>query len=100
VVPQVPADQEKVSGRHIRLGSGVVGVSASRSENRLRTVVRQSGRWQLRIGAVLPPGARVASLLVDGHAAGHRILHTARGRLVVADGGHRVGTTELVVRLR
>ncbi|HEV7907158.1 MAG TPA: hypothetical protein VGP03_03370, partial [Pseudonocardiaceae bacterium] len=100
VVPQVPAGQKKVSGRHIRLGSGVVGVSASRTENRLRTVVRQSGRWQLRIGAVLPPGARVASVLVDGHAAGHRILDTARGRLVVADGGHGLGTTELVVRLR
>jgi hypothetical protein len=100
VVPQVPAGQKKVSGRHIRLGSGVVGVSASRTENRLRTVVRQSGRWQLRIGAVLPSGARVASVLVDGHAAGHGILDTARGRLVVADGGHGLGTTELVVRLR
>ncbi len=59
----------QVSGRHIRLGSGAVDVTASRSGQVLRTVVRQSGRWQLTIGAVLPQGAQVASVRLDGRAA-------------------------------
>ena len=48
--------------------------------NRLRTVVRQSERWQLTIGAVLPAGKQVASVRLDGHAT--RLPHrcsTARG---------------------
>ncbi|MCW2543693.1 MAG: hypothetical protein JWM40_1245, partial [Frankiales bacterium] len=99
VVPQVPDGQGQVSGRHIRLGSGAVDVSATRSASRLRTVVRQSGRWQLTIGAVLPPGKRVVSVHVDGHASDFHTLNTARGRLLVADGGGDPGTTDLVVGL-
>ncbi len=91
VVPQVPAGQPSVSGRHVRLGSGAVDVSASRSGQVLRTVVRQSGRWHLTIGAVLPQGAQVASAKLDGHAAKVRVVDTARGRTVVADGGNKVG---------
>ena len=66
----------------------------------LRTVVRQSDRWRLRIGAVLPAGARVQSVRLDGKAYGYRLVDTARGRTVVADGGSERGTSELVVRLR
>ncbi|MCW2848318.1 MAG: hypothetical protein JWR90_2292 [Marmoricola sp.] len=100
VVPQVPAGQHRVSGRHVRLGSGAVDVRATSTAHRLRTVVVQTGRWRLRIGAVLPPGARVRSVRLDGRAADYRTLSTARGRVVVADGGARAGTTDLVVRLR
>ena len=100
VVPQVPDGQPSVSGRHVRLGSGAVDVRASRSRSVLRTTVRQSARWQLRIGAVLPAGARVTSVRLDGKAHGFRVLDTARGRTVVADGGSERGTSELVVRLR
>jgi hypothetical protein len=100
VVPQVPSDQHRVAGRHIRLGSGAVEVRATRSARRLNTVVRQTGRWRLVVGAVLPPGAEVRSVRVDGRPAGFRVQTTARGRVLVADGGARRGTTHLVVRLR
>ena len=100
VVPQVPAGQQRVSGRHIRLGPGWVDVTASRSGKVLRTVVRQSGRWQLTIGAVLPAGAQVASVRLDGRGAGHRVVQTARGRTLLVNGGHTRGRTDLVVRLR
>jgi hypothetical protein len=100
VVPQVPSDQHRVAGRHIRLGSGAVDVLATRSARRLRTVVRQTGRWRLAVGAVLPRGAEVRSVRVDGRPAGYRVQTTARGRVLVADGGARRGTTHLVVRLR
>jgi hypothetical protein len=100
VVPQVPAGQGKVYGRHIRLGSGAVDVSATRGGEQLRTVVRQTKRWRLTIGAVLPAGSRVDSVQLDGHRAGYRVVSTARGRVLVTDGGNRAGTTKLVVRLR
>ncbi len=67
---------------------------------RLRTVVRQSRRWRLTIGAVLPAGSRVDSVRLDGHRAVYRVLSTARGRVLVTNGGRGVGTTNLVVRLR
>jgi hypothetical protein len=100
VVPQVPDGQPSVSASHVRLGSGSVDVRASRAGSVLRTVVRQSDRWRLRIGAVLPAGARVQSVRLDGKAHGYRVVDTARGRTVVADGGSERGTSELVVRLR
>jgi hypothetical protein len=100
VVPQVPDGQPSVTGRHVRLGGGVVDVRASRAGTVLRTSVRQSNRRRLRIGAVLPAGARVQSVRLDGRAHGYRVLDTARGRTVVADGGSDRGTSDLVVRLR
>ena len=66
VVPQVPKGQSQVSGRNVRVGSGAVAVSASRSSGVLRTVVHQDRRWALTIGAVLPTGAKVASVRLDG----------------------------------
>ena len=100
VVPQVPTGQGRVSGRHIRLGSGAVDVSATRGAKQLRTDVRQSKRWRLTIGARMPAGSRVDSVRVDGHRAVYRVLSTARGRVLVTSGGRGVGATELVVRLR
>ena len=100
VVPQVPDGQPSVAGRHVRLGSGAVDVRATRTPGALRTTVRQSDRWRLRIGAVLPAGARVQSVRLDGKTHGYRVVDTARGRTVLADGGDGRGTSELVVRLR
>ena len=100
VVPQVPTGQGHVSGRHIRLGSGAVDVSATRGAKQLRTVVHQSRRWHLDIGARMPAGSRVESVRVDGRRVAYSVLSTARGRVLVADGGASTGTTRLVVRLR
>ena len=99
VVPQVPEGQSRVSGKQVRLGSGSVDVTATRSARALRTVVRQTGRWDLAVGAVLPKGARVAGVRLDGREVAYRVTTTARGRQVVVDGGDRRGTTDLVVRL-
>ena len=100
VVPQVPAGQPSVAGRQIRLGSGAVDVTATRTSRVVRTVVRQTGRWRLTIGAVLPAGARVASVRLDGRPVRWSLSTVARGRQLVADGGARAGTSDLVVRLR
>ena len=100
VVPQVPTGQRRVAGSHIRLGAGAVDVSASRNGRVLRTVVRQSKRWHLTVGAVLPAGARVARVRLNGHRAHVRVVPTARGRQLLVNAGSGRGTKRLVVRLR
>ncbi len=61
----------------------------------------QDRRWRLRVGAVLPRGARVASVRLDGRTIrAFRVVDTARGRQVWVDGGSGRGTTRLVVRTR
>ena len=94
VVPQVPSGQYRVAGRNVRLGIG---------RGRRERVPRRSGgcgpsytrtgAWALTIGAVLPTGAHVASVRLDGHRHGYRVVSTARGREVLVSGGHGRGRT-------
>ncbi len=51
VVPQIPSGQFKVAGRDIRVGTGLVNVTALRGNNRLATIVRQDRRHLLTVGA-------------------------------------------------
>jgi hypothetical protein len=73
VVPQVPPGQRRVAGSNIRLGSGSVGVFASRSAGLYTTTVdaRDTPVTKLLIGSTLPPGARIASVRLDGTAVRH-----------------------------
>jgi hypothetical protein len=96
----VPAGQHRVSGRHVLLGPGSLDVRASSSASRLVTEVGQSRPWQLTLGAVLPGGAHVQSVRLDGRSVPYRVVNTARGREVLVDGGRRVGSSRLVVALR
>ena len=100
VVPQVPDGQPRVSGRNIRLGTGAVDVTAVRGDNLLRTAVRQTRRWDLTVGVVLPRGRTVTTVRLDGRRASYDVERTARGRVLTVDAGRGVGTSELVVRLR
>ena len=100
VVPQVPAGQRRVAGTDVRLGDGSVDVSALRQHRRLRTVVRQTGAERLTIGAVLPAGAGVRAVRLDGRRASYDVVTTARGREVRVDAGATPGTSDLVVTLR
>ncbi len=80
VVPQIPAGQPSVAGRDIRLGSGSADVSASRQGDVLSTdvVLRASG-LRLTLGAVLPPGAGVAEVTLNGAPASYDVVSTTRG---------------------
>jgi hypothetical protein len=100
VVPQIPSGQSRVSGGHVRLGSGYVNVSATRHSGRLRTVVRQTGAWRLTLGAMLPSGAHVTAVRLDGRRVGHHVVTSARGREVVVDAGSSRGVSDLTVRYR
>jgi len=100
VVPQVPDGQTRVAGRHVRLGTGSVDVRAERTSHRLTTLVHQDRSWRLTVGAVLPAGATVASVRLDGHRSPYDVVRTARGREVLVSAGSGTGTTRLAVALR
>jgi hypothetical protein len=100
IVPQVPPGQPRVAARNIRLGRGAVDVSAAASATSLRTEVtsRMPGT-SLLIGQVLPVGAKVTSVTLDGKRVAYQIRQTARGSEVVADAGSRGGGSVLAISL-
>jgi hypothetical protein len=99
VVPQVPAGQQKVAGSNIRVGRGSIDVSARLTGKALSTDVTVKGVGAtLTVGAVLPSGAKVRSVTVDGRSAQYKLVTTTRGTevQVPANGSH----TELRITLR
>ena len=92
--------QHRIAARNIRLGTGSVDVTAVRGGATLRTIADvHLGGVRVRLGHVLPAGARVKRVsLDDGGPASWRLQRTSRGReLVVAAGS---GRHRLVVTLR
>lgn len=87
VVSQVPSGQRRIAGRNIALGSsGKVAVRARNTGDRLVTDVRLYRRdTSLTIGHVLPAGATVRRVRLDGSRTDWRVVRTARGRELVAD---------------
>ena len=80
VVPQLPAGQQKVAGSNIRVGRGSIDVSARLTGKELRTDVTAKGVGAaITIGAVLPSGAKVKHVIVDGRAAAYKLVTTTRG---------------------
>ena len=99
VVPQVPGGQHRVAGANIRLGDGSVDVAAERTTSALTTTVTRHGSTHLFIGHVLPTGAEVGSVTLDGTPTAYVMRQTARGREVVVDAGTGTSTKALVVTL-
>ncbi len=99
VVPQVPAGQHRVAGSNIRLGDGSVSVRAARHGRVLRTVVDRHLSARLTIGHVLPDGAEVAAVRLDGRKVPYEVVRTARGAEVRVDAGAGAGRSALRVRL-
>jgi hypothetical protein len=80
VIPQIPGGQQKVAGSNIRLGRGSVDVSASLENKVLRTTVRiKDVSATVTVGAVLPAGAKVKAVSLNGHGTQYKVVTTARG---------------------
>ena len=99
VVPQIPDGQSRNAGRNIRLGDGSVDVTAERQPSTLRTTVTRHLSADLLIGHVLPSGAVVASVTLDGVPVKYNLRSTARGDDVVVDAGKGTATRTLVITL-
>jgi hypothetical protein len=100
VVPQVPDGQPSVAGRNIRIGSGSIDVGSTRDSTELTTKVTRRVRAALTFGAVLPAGAALRTVRLDGKQVQYRALYTSRGVEVVVDVPLGTGTNELVIRYR
>jgi hypothetical protein len=66
----------------------------------LRTQVTRHVDARLTIGHVLPPGAEVAAVTLDGRAVEYSLQTTARGREVLVSVGAGATLNRLAVRLR
>jgi hypothetical protein len=99
VVPQIPTGQHRIAGRNIRLASGSADVAATGSSSRLTTTVDvRLANVRVRLGHVLPTGASVRSVSLDGQQVAVQVQRTSRGREVVVPCGS--GSHRLVVLLR
>jgi hypothetical protein len=99
VVPQLPPGQTRIAGSDILVGGGAVDVTATASGKAIRVEVAARLAVQLTVGTVLPAGATVAGVQLDGHPVAYHVVMTARGTEVVVDGGTG-GRHTLVVDLR
>jgi len=100
VVPQVPGGQHRVAGANILLGQKSVDVAAERTASTLTTTVTRHGSTHLLIGHVLPTGAVVSSVTLNGApTTEYDVRETARGSELVVNAGTGTGTSELVVTL-
>ncbi|MFI7602277.1 hypothetical protein [Actinoplanes sp. NPDC049681] len=86
VVPLIPAGRQ-IAGTDILVGTGHVDVRAAARGNVLSVTVDAAVRARLTLGAVVPAGAQVTSVTVDGHAARARRVQTARGDEVITTTG-------------
>jgi len=62
-------------------------VTATRAAGTITVSVRAALRAELTLGAVLPAGATVAGVLLDGRPAAYRLRSTARGSAVLLAAG-------------
>ena len=92
VIPQVPDSQPWVKGDDIRLGDGDISVLAGHNGRTYGTHVDLDHlHVRLTLGAVLPRGAKVASVTVDGRRVKHYdARQTNRGLEVSAAGGRSI----------
>ncbi|HEX6254862.1 MAG TPA: hypothetical protein VFZ70_03530 [Euzebyales bacterium] len=100
VAPKIPDGQQHIAGDRIRLGDGLIAVEADRRPDRLQTVVEGEVDGTLAIGHVLPDGADVAAVTLDGATVPYDVLETYRGRQVVVDAGAASGRHVLDVQIR
>ncbi|MEU6574751.1 hypothetical protein [Streptomyces sp. NPDC046805] len=100
VVPQIPAGQERIAGSDIRLADGSVDVRARHAGSTFSTEVTRHLRAELSIGHVIPTGAEIASVTLDGHPVPYRTLTTPRGQEVIASAPSGEGRTTLVITLK
>jgi hypothetical protein len=99
VVPQLPAGQTKASADKIKLGLFAIDVAAAHQGSTYTTTVTRHGRMDLRIGAVLPDGATVASATLNGTPVKLKLVKTTRGLEAVAkaEPGQRTATLVITV---
>jgi hypothetical protein len=99
VVAQLPPGEDRIAGEAIPLGAGSADVAAARTGEELSTTVelRLAGAVGLTVGTVVPAGASVTAVRLDGRSVPYRLVHSARGVEVLVDAGPVRGRHRLSV---
>jgi len=88
VAPQVPARQDEIEGRQIRIGTGTVRLRARAERSRDRTVAWVSAPGTtVRLGHTLPADARIDRVRLDGKDVQPETRRTTIGLEVTARTG-------------
>ena len=82
VLPNVPSGQTTVAGNNIRIGTGQINVVARHSGNTWTTIVTSRLSADLHIGATLPAGSTIHSVLLNGKHVAYKVRDTNAGREV------------------
>src|SRR5215217_9413295 len=82
VVPQLPAGEPRASVSTVKLGKSAIDVAAEQQGSTYTTTVTRHGRMDLRIGAVLPDGATVASATLNGSPVKPKLEQTTRWPII------------------
>jgi glycogen debranching enzyme len=97
VVPDIPDSWPGLSVQNLKVGSGTMTASASRSGKQYTTEVSAPSGWELTIGHTLPAGAKVKTVTLDGQPSEYDVVDTTRGREVrvqtTTDQGHTLVVT-------
>jgi hypothetical protein len=83
VLPDVPPGQSSVSGATIRVGTGSVDVAATHQGSSYSTTVSAGLACTLHAGAMVPAGATVHQVTLNGSAAHYTVRDTNAGREVL-----------------
>jgi hypothetical protein len=99
VVPQLPSGQPKASADRVKLGVLAIDVAAAHEGSTYTTTVTRHGVVHLRIGAVLPDGATIASATLNGSPVKLKQVQTTRGleATVLAPSGQRRATLVITI---
>ncbi|HET7013020.1 MAG TPA: hypothetical protein VFI65_03865, partial [Streptosporangiaceae bacterium] len=98
VVPDVPASWPSLRVSRLRVGSHELGVDASRRAGVYRTQVSGASGFGLTIGAVLPAGAKPASVRLNGAKVAFKLVSSTRGPAVEVQVLAPAASETLVVR--
>jgi hypothetical protein len=82
VLPSVPPGQSTVSGTAIRVGAGTIDVSATHSGNSWTTTMTSRLACTLHVGATLPAGSTIQSVMLNGAPTAYVVRDTNAGRQV------------------
>ena len=82
VLPSVPSGQTTVAGNNIRIGTGTINVVATHNGSVWTTVVTSRLSSILHIGATLPAGSTIHSVLLNGKHVAYKVRDTNAGRQV------------------
>jgi hypothetical protein len=99
VVPQLPAGQTKASADRVKLGALAIDVAAAQEGSTYTTTVTRHGSVNLRIGAVLPDGATVASATLNGSPVKLKLVQTTRGQEATVLARPEQRTATLVINI-